>query len=266
MRILIKLKLVKSKGISLNYNYPCSAAIYNLLRFGSSEFSEFLHSTGYKLEGKTYKLFSYALRFTPERIENGVASIKNNFATIYFSTPLPDSFISNLLIGAFTNNLLTINADECISHFMMEQCEIIPDPEFYSKMRFVCLSPLVLSTRKEMNGKLTQHHIEHFEDVNETNRIFLNNLINKYSIINNKDYTGEGLKFKWDEEYLNRVLARNQKPTRKVVVRKPGIAPFNIIGNNIPFFVEGDIELIKTGYDAGFGEKNSLGFGMAVPG
>lgn len=264
MRILIKLKLIRSEGISLNYNYALSAAIYRLLKFGSREFSEFLHSTGYKKVGKTYKLFSFALRFLPEKINNGVAKLKNNEATIYFTTPLADSFISNLLIGALTHEEFVIYSEECTSMFKIEQFEIVPDPEFFTKMRFVCLSPLVLATKKEINGKLTQHHIEHFEDLENTNRIFNNNLKNKYELIHNAPYTGPGLSFSWDNDYIDQKLKQNQKLKRRVVVKKPGINPVSIIANNIPFILEGDISLVKTGYEAGFGEKNSLGFGMAV--
>jgi CRISPR-associated endoribonuclease Cas6 len=30
-----------------------------------------------------------------------------------------------------------------------------------------------------------------------------------------------------------------------------------------PFTLKGDTELMKIGYEAGYGEKNSMGFGMA---
>jgi CRISPR-associated endoribonuclease Cas6 len=38
--------------------------------------------------------------------------------------------------------------------------------------------------------------------------------------------------------------------------------PIEIIANEIPFTLSGNSELIKVGYECGFGEKNSTGFGM----
>ena len=63
MRLKINLQANNSAFLTSAYQYPLSAAIYKLLKFGSPEFSAFLHSKGYRLEGKTYKLFTFALRF-----------------------------------------------------------------------------------------------------------------------------------------------------------------------------------------------------------
>jgi CRISPR/Cas system endoribonuclease Cas6 (RAMP superfamily) len=59
MRLLLRLDAGKHSGLPLNYHYPLSAAIYRLLRFGSAEFSSFLHDTGCKSGDRTCKFFSY---------------------------------------------------------------------------------------------------------------------------------------------------------------------------------------------------------------
>lgn len=42
-----------------------------------------------------------------------------------------------------------------------------------------------------------------------------------------------------------------------------GESPIDVIGLQAPFTITGDQRLIKLGYECGFGEKNSMGFGMA---
>jgi len=62
LRLLLTLKADEGNLISFNYHYHLSSAIYKLLQFGSEEFSAFLHDTGFKLNGKSYKLFTFALK------------------------------------------------------------------------------------------------------------------------------------------------------------------------------------------------------------
>ena len=57
-----------------------------------------------------------------------------------------------------------------------------------------------------------------------------------------------------DEDYMKR---RNGKITKNINFKGT-----NIIGFMAPFEVVGKPELIEMGYEAGFGEKGSMGFGM----
>ena len=114
MRLLLKLKTVNTNRITPNYYYPLAAAVYKLLRFGSKEFAEFLHSKGYKQTGKTYKLFSFALRFEKFSIESQIIKLLEPKASLVISSPLVKEFIQNFMIGIFEEqkiekNILNIN-------------------------------------------------------------------------------------------------------------------------------------------------------------
>jgi len=78
LRIRVLLNSLSSKSLTVNYNYPLSSAIYNLLRLGSSEFSAFLHDIGFPLNDRKYKLFTFAFgtsRLKPFRTTSGVDQV-----------------------------------------------------------------------------------------------------------------------------------------------------------------------------------------------
>ena len=87
MRLKITLKADKGSLISFNYHYHLSAAIYRLLQFGSKEFSAFLHDIGFKLNGKAYKLFTFALRFEKYTNLQNALRLDEPKAFLYISSP-----------------------------------------------------------------------------------------------------------------------------------------------------------------------------------
>jgi CRISPR-associated endoribonuclease Cas6 len=58
-------------------------------------------------------------------------------------------------------------------------------------------------------------------------------------------------------------MQKHRRVTKKITINENGRFPIDVIGIQAPFTIEGDPELIKVGYECGFGEKNSMGFGMA---
>lgn len=263
MQILIKLRLENNKNhLSPNYNYPVSSAIYNLLKFGSSEFATFLHNIGYKNAGKSYKLFTYALRLDKFIINSNTIKLLEPTCQLIISSPLIEKFIKNFIIGTFQKQKIEIVESGIKTVFNIEQIEALPEPQINSKEKFVMLSPIILSTKVKNNDRLEQYYFRYNDPINEINRVLNGNLINKYEVINNKNYTGNGVKITWDENYIQNMEKRKKRITKKVTIRKYDDLKIDLIANQLPFAIEGDTELIKVGYDCGFGEKNSLGFGL----
>lgn len=258
MRLKLKLKLKESRVIPVNYYYYLSSAIYNLLKFGSKEFSEFLHDTGFQINGKNYKLFTFALRIRKPKIYNELLEITDSYADLYISTSIAEKFIKSFVIGTFEQQKIFINTKNINTVFLIEQMEIIPDPDFSESMKFILMSPLILSTKVEHNGSLKQYYLRP-EDIELINKILLKNLVNKYILINNVNPVDEKLEFIWDKEYLE----KNKRITKKITLDISEEKKQEIIGMQAPFILNGNTELIKIGYQTGFGEKNSMGFGMA---
>lgn len=263
MRLKLDLKIDGNNKIPLNHNYVLSSAIYNFLRLGSREFSEFLHSKGYKTNGKSYKLFTFALRFKIDKVEGEYAILGSDRLNLYISSPLIDEFVKNFILGTFNQGEIVLYHNRETYLLQIEQMEEVPMKGFSGVTLFNPISPLVLSTKIAKNNRLVTHFLEYYEDINEINRILNSNLMNKYELINSKKYEGVDVKFSWDNEFIQKHSRDKRKLTRLVKIIKTDTPVINIIGNMIPFSLEGPEELVNVGYEAGFGEKNSMGFGMA---
>ena len=264
MRLKLTLKLANSNLISANYNYSLSSAIYKLLNFGSPEFAEFLHDTGFGLNGKKYKLFSFALRLGKIKIFNDVFKVEQNKVQLFVTSPKLEKFVKSFVIGTLRAQSMEIKANNTLTEFSIEQAELVPEPNFYGKMRFLLLSPLVLTTLKERNGIMRQYYYRYNDDIKELEEKFNNNLVNKYKLIYGKEYNGNGIKFYWDEDYIKRKERNGKRIGKRVLITRDINNPISVIAMEAPFFLEGDTSLMKVGYEAGFGEKNSMGFGMAA--
>jgi CRISPR-associated endoribonuclease Cas6 len=242
--------------ISYNYHYHLSSAIYKLLQFGSTEFASFLHNVGFKQNGKTYKLFTFALRFENyTNLENAIR-LNDPKANLLISSPLIDDFIKNFIIGTFEKQIIDLTELNFPIRFKINFVEIIPTPQFFNEMKFKMMTPLVLSTIREHNNKTSQYYLRP-EDTDEINRVLTKNLQSKYQAIYNKELPGV-IRLNWDNDYLNKF----KRITKKITINQHGYFPIDIIGMQAPFTVEGNPELLKIGYECGFGEKNSMGFGM----
>lgn len=258
MRLVLKLSAQSNSSLSLNYHYALSAVIYNLLRFGSPEFSEFLHDIGYQTNGKKYKLFCFALKFEHITIQDGRIKLLKPGSSLYITSPLVDDFLKNFIIGSFEEQSININDKGISTEFSIQQIEYVPEITYSSEMKFISLSPIVLSTRRDYKGKEQQYFLRP-DDSKDINRILTQNLKNKFSALNNQEMDSGDLELNWEEEYLQ----KHKRVTKKITINQNGRFPIDVIGIQAPFTLKGDPELIKIGYECGFGEKNSMGFGMA---
>lgn len=239
------------------------AAIYKLLQLGSSEFSEFLHNIGYKLNGQSFKLFTFTLKFDDAKLFSNSLLLQSPFAKLYISSPLIDEFVKNILIGSFEKQRMEIYSENIKTEFAIRDVELIPKENFTIRNYFKLASPLVLSKKITLKGIDTKYYFRVEDNIEEINKSLNNNLIKKYEIINNKTYNGDGVELKWDKEYILSAQRSNKRLSKKTSILKDINNPIDVIGMFCPFLLEGDVELIKTGYECGFGENNSLGFGFA---
>ena len=119
-------------------------------------------------------------------------------------------------------------------------------------MTFRCLSPVTVSTKREWQGQLAMHYC--LPDDPEFSELVRQNLLRKYRAMYGQPPQEDRFVMKFDNAYIRK---RNGKVTRLVDYK--GI---DIRGVMCPFHVEGNPELIHVGYECGFGDKNSAGFGM----
>ena len=128
--------------------------------------------------------------------------------------------------------------------FPVKEIKVLREPEFNDRMRLKTLSPIVVSTSRTAveNGKK-----EDLLPNDEEWYIFFNkNLKKKYIQFFGKE-KNEDLKIKvfWS------------KPKRYNV-------PGPVTAFKMEFEVQGDPELIKLGYQSGFGRRTAQGFGCVA--
>lgn len=259
MRITLTLFSLKQQGIlPVNYNYFLTSLIYKIIQNSSEDYSRFLHDEGYRLgeSKKGFKLFTYSmLRGERFKVTGDKVIFSKGRIRWQISSPL-DIFLQHLITGVFAEGQkIEIGPEDSKMSLIIERVETLPRPEFKETMYFTCLSPITVSTclnrSNGLNG-LNCHYLRPWEE--GFSEAIKNNLIKKYKLIYGKDIWDSGFKITVDTEYMNR---KNGRITKNINFKGT-----NIIGFMAPFEVTGKPELIEIGYETGFGEKGSMGFGM----
>ena len=251
---------------------------------------------------KGFKLFTYSmLNGKKYSIKSDTIIFENAPITWEISSPV-DVFLQHLITGAFTHgqviNIGNENRGEGMgARFLIDRVETAPKPDFKEVMRFTCLSPITVSKIYDKTSAVKTggndfeaeaaglnknidndgdifggaadlgcHYIRPWEE--GFSEAIEQNLIKKYRLVYGKDpngyiknsgnfYENKGIsKFKItiDNNYMNK---KSGKITKKINFKNT-----EIIGFMAPFEVTGNPELIEIGYEAGFGEKGSIGCGM----
>ena len=237
MRLEIILKGKNNFKVPFNYNHILSAIIYN--KIADLNFANELHSS------KSFKFFTFFQIYIPKRriVKDGIIA-KDGVISFYISSPndfliksLVDGFLEDLEIS-FQNQKLTI-----------QKIEALKTPEFSSKNEFKTLAPIIVRTKKEIDGELK------IWDLAPSDKFFKsleNNLIKKYIKFNNLTKTDKKINIYSDMNFVKR---------KRISINK-GNATTHHRAYMMDLILEGDLDLIEFAYDVGIGEKNSMGFGM----
>ncbi|ABB14264.1 CRISPR-associated endoribonuclease Cas6 [Carboxydothermus hydrogenoformans] len=245
MRIEVLLKpREKAVFLPFNYQYQITSAIYETIAKSSPEFARKLHDEGFGERRFKFFTFSQILAKRKKLAPDGFWIIGE--CSLKISSPLYE-FLLHLLNGLFKDHKFIIGREE----FTVKGAFIRENPEIKPGQTFVCLSPIVVSTLKE--GYTKPYYIRYTEEPELFSEKIRQNLLRKFATYYGRLPVDDRLFFFFDEEYLQK-----NKGTKLIHYRDQ-----KILGYLAPFTVEGSAELIAFGYDVGFGEKNSMGFGCA---
>ena len=248
MRIKIVVDVGEGLTLPVNYNHLLTGVIYRFLAESDPEYAFFLHEEGYRAAEKRFKLFTFSQLMAERRRVTGDKIHFRSTLTWYVSSPV-EQFLSHFADTLLSEGRLTIGGHQ----LQVQDVNIPRTPHFQSKMRFRCLSPIVMSTVRERNGKQGMHYC--LPDDPAISNLIRQNLIRKHEAIHTRVPHDDTLTFAFDKSYIDR---RKGRVTRLVDYK--GI---KIRGIMCPFRVTGNPALIQIGYECGFGDKNSAGFGMA---
>jgi len=253
----------RSYAIPINYQYPLSAAIYNILNQASPDYADFLHKKGYlSPTGKPMKLFTFSRIWCPNIQRKGVTlniGLRST-CTFQIASPMLEDFVNNFVIGLFQQQEIEIGGPHAVGRFMITQVETLAEPEFKPEMKFRCLSSIVASAKHEHKGKKTIYYIRPGDP--QLNDAIRKNLIQKYNTIYQHPPGNDQLNFVLDEKYIQRKGGYNK--ISKLITIKEGdeLEQTRVKSFICPFTLKGSTELMQVAYDCGVGEKNSMGFGM----
>lgn len=258
MRLLLVLRVTPFKNvIPLNYQYPVSAWIYQRMSLANRKFTDWLHDQGYQILNKNFKLFTFSSFNVPQRkITGDRLHILGSQVSLQLSFHV-DKAAESFIIGLFQNQEFEIGDRISKAKFLVETIESLPVPEFRPEMEFRCLSPICVSRTVIRKGKKMPEYLS--PEHPEFERIFFDNLIFKYVAARN-GVSVEEEKNRYESPQFKLTVLGEPK-SRLITIKTGQPQQTRVRGYFFPFKITAPRELIQFGYQAGFGEKNSLGFG-----
>jgi len=253
LRLHIELEHNDRGIIPVNYQYAVSSWIYSRLAVADPEFSSWLHEQGYRDGFRSFKLFTFSniqiqgKLFDDDRL---ILAEKNGFLEISF---LVEEAMGIFISGLFNDAAFRIGDAKSSAGFVVRSVECLKNPDFLETMHYTTLSPIVVSRFDETRGQPAYLS----PDQPGYGELFFNNLIHKFSV-------AKGAQNTIDDNLMPQMgnFRLLSEPHSRLITIKAGQAKESKIrGFMFDFSLTAPVSLHRTGYFAGFGEKNSMGFG-----
>ena len=247
MRIKITCDIGEGICLPINYNHFLTCVIYQFLKGSDSEYADFLHQDGYESENRRFKLFTFSQLMAKRRQIRG-DMIEFRSPVTWFVSSSQKPFLEN-----FAATLVQIGILQVERHRLrVQDVEVLPQPRFRPKMTFRCLSPITMSTTRQRDNQSVTHFC--LPDDPQFSELVGQNLSRKYEAIYQEPPQDSSFAMIFDKGYMAK---KNGAVTRLVDYK--GVKIRGVVS---PFHVIGAPDLIRVGYECGFGDKNGAGFGM----
>ena len=226
--------------LPFHYTEWLQAAIYHSM---GNSVAQVVHDVGFPVENRSLKLFAFS------RL---LGKYRANRETLTFHLPLTLVIASPLkmMIQEFTNSIISRSEFRLgpellsLSKISMDSTELKS-----ARIRVHTLSPL--STHSTLTkGDGSSYTVYYHPREREFSQYVTQNLLRKYRAI-------------YGEPWLSQSapdihIQPRHDPKMNIVYYKDTV----IKGYSGTFDISGPVELLQTGWDAGFGDRNSQGFGL----
>lgn len=251
MELLLKLSIRNGSYLPINYQYELSSWIYKVIERADPQYSDFLHNHGFEYGRRHFKMFTFSqLDARPYKIEDNRMRLlgKEIALTLRFAV---DASLSHFIQGLFLQQRFGLGDKNNVVDLEITSVENIAPPVFQSAMIYHCLSPICIA---RMRDDRTAEYLS--PEIPGYGKLLVQNLVRKSGALigAESDPIIQEL-----PDFRFRLL---NKPRKKGVHIKAHTAGHTqVIGYLFHFELTAPVELHEIGYDAGFGEKNSMGFG-----
>jgi CRISPR-associated endoribonuclease Cas6 len=250
MRLNIQLVTNRRISIPINYQEYLTAVVYGYVAAGDLEYARFVHDDGYAGEGgKKFKPFTHSwLRVPASRrlVQGDRLVISPGPIGWVVSSPL-DEFLQPLATGLLRTGVMVLGTET----LEIAAVEVFAMPEIAQTTRMSCLSPIVASGRRA-DG--TTQYLRPVDDPAAFSESIRTNLLSKHRALYGTEPADTSFVMTFDQGYMASRNGGQKKATYKNI---------DIIGILAPFTVTGSPDLVRLGYEAGFGPKTACGFGCA---
>lgn len=265
MRVSIKLQPLSYPAAIPATHHQLQAFIYERVDAVNPVLARAVHDHGWSEQGsdKRFKLFVFSIPEVPRGFRFQDDEKVFDRGTVFWQIASPHTeFVTALIAGLAVQKNVRIGRTQ----FAVEDVQILAPPVFTSHMRFIALSPLVASTaEKRADGRRIKSYLR---DETMFGAAIVNNLLKKHAALHGQAPDDPALDFTFDQGYLQQAGGFDSRKVTRMITfagsRADGFPErIQIRGIQAPFFVSGNPVLIETGWECGFGEANSQGFGMA---
>lgn len=253
MRLLIELSNSDTNPITIpiHYNYLVQSAIYAAL---DSDFSGFLHNTGFEGAGRRFKLFTFSRLAGAYRLSDATGEITYTSPTVKLIVSSPvNKFCESLLNGLLTKDSLRIGSVTLlIQEVKVDRPLVVTDDTnprietIETEIRVKTLSPVVVYSTllRPEGGKYTCYFQPGEGDFS---RLVIENLYKKYQAL-----------YACTPPEGEIQIKPLRQPKLQIVKYKGSV----IKGYSGILSMKGPASLLQIAVDAGLGAKNSMGFGL----
>ncbi len=254
---MVRLKIVMQPQfqeirLSFAYQHSLTRLVYECLRLADSLYGSKIHSS----PGRRLFCFSWLQGDSIRRSAQGLMVT----GPVHFFIHSADQLFMDIFTAGLERKSLTTPLVEIDGHaFVLNEPIFMPGPVITdSNNRFNCLSPIFLTDRQVESSDApaspkTLSHMRYAENPERFSQGMRENLIRKFRQVYGQDPADSRLDFRFLPKDMS-----SRKNTK--LVEYCGNFFFSHMA---PFEVSGSPELIRVGYECGFGEKTGMGFGSS---
>ncbi len=245
----------------VNYQYELSESINKLINFNNKKVLQKLEKSGFLNDDSQFKFFNFSNLDIENFEQDNDRLITDNQHVEMFVSILADKGFEQDFFNLFNGKELRFGDKNNKVTLLIKDIELQPEPNFTDSMDFRLISPAVICDNDDNNVTGDNNYIS--PDDENYEKLFFKNLLTKYALLI-KSVKSDFVK-PINSNFSQLKFNCTSKPASRIVpIKKENQKQILAKGYFFEFNIKAPAELIKLGYNAGFGEFTDLGFGCSI--